>query len=642
MELKLTILNGARRGHELRLMTATAPGDGAQQWICNKEMFEVSLLAPLGLSDLELHLYDYCEPCHKVTPIGSDMAVYSWQPARSVSDNDRALFYNYFGMAEIRILGATSSGSPLEWVFEPLEVVVDERDAEKISRMFDYLARQSPESLYQAFSATQVGAGHQSQYERPSQTLERLEATLSLMAAAFPSLIHHPITRLVPESTLVSTGGQEHLDDAAIGWLMENMSVLTPAESAEHSHLLYQDRYYVAEHMVLPVLSESTDLYENQIIHGFVALLLSQAHDLLRQYAGMGRAGRALARAVTLADGYVSFFTQMNQFRDHILGRHLGRCEGIVHKLQQLERELRQHLPVKMMRRERPYFTQKVQTRPAYREIFSDIIRWHERGQLDWSAFDNLFSIESLPTLFEHYCFFRSAEAVTHALTTDDESRAVRTDFSLPDGTEVRVLREPHYWMPGHEHERSDGVVNSEGFSPEKGEGRTGRLNTRSSNTVYSRRSPDVVIEVLKPGAKAPLLLVMDAKHTHPWYAFTRDLPSLTMKYVHGIHTRASRTPPVVSLTILHPLQESTALRSFHGGEFDLFSEYPVQPSLQCLGVDIVVQPKPEEDELHRLVRRLFEVHQVGSVPSATNRVASSPRVIVRPTVRTQHPVRVH
>ncbi|GAB0154739.1 hypothetical protein MnBA_41390 [Marinobacterium sp. BA1] len=615
---------------------------GSHQWLCNKEMFEVSLLGPLGLSDLELNLYDYCEPCHKVTPIGSDMAVYSWQPARNVGDNDRALFFNYFGMAEIRLSGVQPSRALLDVVFEPLEVVVDERDADKISRMFDYLARQSPESLYQAFSATPVGAGHQSQYERPSQTLERLESTLSLMAAAFPSLIHHPITRLVPESTLVSTGGQEYLDDAAIGWLMENMSVLSPAESAEHSHLLYQGRYFVAEHMVLPVLHESTDLYENQIIHGFVALLLSQAHDLLRQYSGMSRAGRPLARAQALSDGFVSFFTQMRQFREHILGRHLGRCEVIVHKLQQLERELRQRLPVKMIRRERPYFTQKVQMRPAYREIFSDIIRWHERGQLDWSAFENLFSIESLPTLFEHYCFFRTAEAVTQALSTGEAGPGVRTDFSLSDGTQVRVLREPHYWMPGHEQERTDGVVNSEGFSPEKGEGRTGRLNTRSTTTEYSRRSPDVVIEILKPGTRAPLLLVMDAKHTHPWYAFTRDLPSLTMKYVHGIHSLASRTPPVVSLTIIHPLQDATELRSFHGREFDLFSEQPVQPSLQCLGIDIVVQPKPDKDALHRLIRRLFEVHQVSSGSSDIPRVVTGPKVTIRPVARTQYPLRVH
>ncbi|RGP89644.1 hypothetical protein BC355_19405 [Vibrio cholerae] len=149
--------------------------------------------------------------------------------------------------------------------------------------------------------------------------------------------------------------------------------------------------------------------------------------------------------------------------------------------------------------------TQKAEAQQSYRVAFIEYINWFEKSSPDWSVYQNLLAIKSIPTLFESYSYFRIGESLNNIFNPEKDQKTFSTFMHDINGNEITLVRAPIYWMPKHSRSNESSYINSEGKVLRKG-----KVETRSNNHKYSHRCPDVVIEV-RIENEFSQLIVLDA-----------------------------------------------------------------------------------------------------------------------------------
>ncbi|MGN3334461.1 DUF2357 domain-containing protein [Pseudomonas aeruginosa] len=610
MELILTIMTGARKGQVITLQKRSEAKNADIPWVLEDEEIKFDITVPRLYRSSILELYQHSIPTSHASypPEHPDSVKFSWIPDTNSNITASKLFWNYFGVAELNLLLNDENGETSELLnFQPIQVVATKSSADKVERMFEYLASISSEALHSVFSATRHTVGFEEGAVSPSYTFERLEHAIAALRELLPHVLRSPLTRLVPEQKLVPLTGREELDDSSIGWLVENLSVLQPTDHPEDAHVYYDGDHFKASGLLLPVLEEQTDIYENRVIHGFIDLLIRTAQNLgNRMESELTRHGSNS----TIPNGYVSFFEKVTRFKAQLMGTQINKIDAILSTLNQYKIVVDRQLFVKHPIHERPIITPKTQCKPAYRDLFVEIIKWHEKGKIDWTAYENLFAIESIPMLFEAYCYFRVLEVTNKFLHTPThesvktKERTLKTSFTDKGNNEIEVIKEPEYWTLNHNNRHPEYIVNGEAFTVNK-DNRS--IRQRSQSGANSKRAPDIVIQIKNPQGKVRLI-ILDAKYSYANKAFIDYLPDLTMKYVHGIHRFGQNEPLVSSMSILYP-DDKAGFRGFHYGPLGVFGEAPVSPSLQACG--IVLGNDRQLDQLDRLIRRTLELEGV-------------------------------
>lgn len=148
-------------------------------------------------------------------------------------------------------------------------------------------------------------------------------------------------------------------------------------------------------------------------------------------------------------------------------------------------------------------------------------------------------------------------------------------EFPIKQELKLSFLYEPKYWMARHSLADLRGLVNSEGWTIYNG-----KVSKRSSSGKNSNRSPDYVIKISN-ALNNERYVILDAKYTTTDKAFTHYLPDLTLKYIHGLNLISKTHNPIIGLMIINP-DNNPQVRDFHNSVFELFSDTPAMPFLQC------------------------------------------------------------
>ncbi|MGR5329743.1 hypothetical protein [Photobacterium damselae] len=597
MHLELHIKSGSRSGEVIRLNEVGSQLEPSS-WVKENEVIELLLRVPAKFQSAILNLYD-----HRVAATYVDCdenyTNFIWKPQRQKNRLLECLFINYFGLAELSVELEDEEESKVIKNFAPLEIFASKLNAQNVEDMLSYLATLGDEQLHSLFQTTKHGAGFKEGSTSPNGSLERLEHTIDKLSFLFQSLFSKPITKLLPEHRVLQASGEEDLDDSALGWLLDNLSVVEEVDDIDRAHFEFNNRMYKAHSVQVPILKESSNLYENQVIHGFIVTLLNEADKQLTNYNRTDSLKSAFCE--DMPDGYSSFFTQVNRFKKELLGNQIKRCVRAIERLEFLKHSLDKSIPVTNYILERPILTQKAEAHLSYRGVFIEYINWFERSCPDWSVYQNLLAIKSIPTLFESYAYYRISESLNNILNPIKKGhKPIGALIYDIDGNEISLVREPTYWMPKNSHSNESSYINSEGKVLNKG-----KVKPRSSQHKYSHRCPDVVIEVRKEN-KPSKLIVLDAKYTYPTLAFSKYLPECTMKYVHGIHNRSNNKSLVCSMTIVHPIGDADeSLQSFHTFDYSIEGRMPVSPSLQALGLQLGLSQ--DSDRLNETLKFLLK-----------------------------------
>ncbi|EOG7644537.1 hypothetical protein ACLINL_002819 [Vibrio cholerae] len=605
MHLELHIKSGSRSGEVIRLNEVTSQVEPAS-WVKENEVIELFLRTPCEFQNATLSLYDHMVPATYIDYDGNHIN-FVWKPQRHKNRSLECLFINYFGLAELSVELEDENENKIVKNFAPLEVFASKINAQNVEDMLSYLSTLGDEQLHSLFQTTKHGAGFKEGSISPNGSLERLEQTIDKLSFLLQNLFAKPITKLLPEHRILQASGEEGLDDSALGWLLDNLSVVEEIDDIDRAHFELNSRLYKAHSVQVPVLKENTNLYENQVVHGFIVTLLNEVDKLLTNYNRSDALESTFSKE--MPEGYSSFFTQVNRFKKKLLGNQIERCIKASDRLKFLKHNLDRAIPVTNYILDRPILTQKAEAQQSYRVAFIEYINWFEKSSPDWSVYQNLLAIKSIPTLFESYSYFRIGESLNNILHPEKDQKTFSTFMYDINGNEITLVRAPIYWMPKHSRSNESSYINSEGKVLRKG-----KVETRSNNHKYSHRCPDVVIEV-RIENEFSQLIVLDAKYTYPDMAFSKYLPECTMKYVHGIHNRANNGSLVCSMTILHPIGDTDeSLNSFHAFDYSIEGGMPVVPSLQALGIKLAITH--DSDHLTQTLKLLLKQAGV-SIPES-------------------------
>lgn len=589
VNLLVEIVSGPRRGVALQLRNAGARQEESVV-LREDEAIEFTLVLKQYHPSLYLVLHDIEMQCARFYE-QDGYWIYRWVPRESYGRKE-AFFHNYFGLAEMAVVGRGSvdqADFDLFIPFHPIEVLAKKLNADRVSAMLEFLCRQDAKDLASAIRVTRIRAGYKEGGRTENFLIERLEHNLNFLRKALPVLGSRPLSRLTQESRLVVPNEETLIDERSLGWILENPDCLYETASVDNAILSTDGAYYATHKILEGQAQNSFDLYENQVLHGFVSTLIAGAKSILEK---LKQEPQRNFKGMAEFDGYVSFFSQIRKLTHAINKNKVERCERIVEELGRMRAWLKKQVPVKKIFLGVPQFTQKAKYNMLYQQVFSRMISWHRYGAPDWGFQDELNSIKDIPKLFEYYtlCVIKAHLDECAERIQNYEGEEVVDVFEYIYGEmQLRLLYEPLLWSAGHNNAVGQRLVNSEGWTVKSTSWMGGlaekRVSERSSVGPNSNRCPDFLIELSSNDGES-LYFIIDAKYTDSKRAFLGYLPELTMKYVHGIHEQRSGRSLAAGLMIVNP-SESPATQHFHHGRYSIYGDNPVTPALLVSSIDV-------------------------------------------------------
>ncbi|CAM3278510.1 hypothetical protein XNC1_3351 [Xenorhabdus nematophila ATCC 19061] len=576
MKLELTILNGERMGERIELYRLDS-NHYTMPYILENEAVEIKCLLDSEYEDVFLCLHENeieYTTVHK--DLNNDKWEYVWSPKKNFNQHYESFFYNYFGIAEFFVLLRNYNCEDVIF-FQRINVLARKMNAERVDDMLSFLARHNNDALCAFFRVTRRNAGFKDGDTPADIFFEWVEKTTNNLYQLIDSALLEPITKLTTKYQYIVPTASTNVDDQTLSWICDNINDLYEIDQEQDAILEYNDKFYSTLKIRESALYSDSNIYENQVLHGFITTLKLAVSNLL---AGFNTSENINENHSGYGE-YISFYNQMRKFQKRINHKKIKKCREILILLNNINSKLNKVIPVKRQITGIPALTMKVKHNKAYLAIFKKIINWHRFGSPDWSTQEELLSIKSIPKLFEYYTLFYLKEILDRffGYATLLESEDGKSFFSYRfNETRITLHYEPNYWMHGHKNSSDSSVVNIENWTAGKRE-----IKKRSHVQINSKRSPDFVITA--ENDELNYHYIFDAKYTSPTNGFIRYLPELTMKYFHGLHDIKSKSKNILGLTIITP-NSSTIIKHYHTDSFNIFSDTPSEPSLNVSSIN--------------------------------------------------------
>lgn len=600
------ILNGKRTGLEFEL-SATNHQAPVHIYFLEDEAIEFRAETEIPLNDVVLCLHEN-EVAATNTFHNTVGWVYEWKPRSLAKWGYECFFHNYYGMAEL-FLATKLDGIGERIIVEqffPVEVLAKKINAERAEKMLEFLATHDSEVLAAFFRVTRLKAGFQEGDKSVNFLIEQLERNVLLLVAELPNLYSKPIAKLTPTTKIVTFSERSVIDDTSLAWIAESSDGLYPVEDYHRALLDFDGVFYSSKRILENHLDEDLNIYENQVVHGFIISLMRAASELLR---GLEDYPSSKVRVQRGMSGYLSFFSQLSKFSRVINRNKVARCKELIITLQRLKRNFDERVPVSRAITGTPQFTRKARYNLHYQKIFHKVIAWHRFGSPDWSVQEELFSIQSIPKLFEYYLLFLIKSYFDDERLMGDSFELLsspisdRTNFDYVWGAySIRILYELKAWTPDHVKSIDSHLINSEGWTIQG----NGELRQRGQSGPNSNRSPDIIISVSGPQGEEQQLII-DAKYTTSKKAFSHYLPELTMKYLHGLHEQSSGKSLSIGLMIVNP-SEACETRHFHHKRYSIYGDTPATPALLVSSISPGVTELSNSDFKKNLSQFLYSM----------------------------------
>jgi len=556
---------------------------------------------------------------------GDGFTTVYWRPERQRNSREyQSLFFNYFGIVQL-IIQLDFHGKDGElYVLAPLEIQGRKVTADRAVAMLKYLSKNASGDILNDLCPTSKTSGVSKNGVQPADMLNRLESTVSKLETHFRRIVHAPIKKLQQSSETIYKPTPADVDSYGLDWLMENPWSMSEADRCE-GLFEFDEQQLVASEVQTRLPVESTDIYENQLVHFCIGRIFQQAQKLV------GRAKKQQSSAhhtLTVRENFVSFYEISNK-HSGVSGGHLylAKAQDVTKRLARLSHLATQYIPVSKQRVDRITVTEKIKAKRHYLEFVSSLHEWIEDKNILWGEAVSLSKVTSLPRLFEFYV----TTAIHHVL--EAEGTAITLNSGLFDGyvngLHYRLRHEPTYWKPRH---INCGQLSTEVVSVDQ-EKLHQSINDRNKPLVhrsrdkYLCREPDIVIERINPAGQMDALLVLDAKcWSSEKSVFKTALPELAMKYGLGLRTRDGQQI-VKSVIAVNPAPENSddahAFNDFYAKPCNLYGAHPALPAIGSQRVEI--NPLGMEVGLAILIERLLTLLE--PIDSTFSNVHSSPLI---------------
>ncbi len=494
------------------------------------------------------------------------------------------IFLNQFGTCEVAV---ERPGTEPERLGE-FEVIPGKIRPHEINNLFDYLLEQNV-TLWQPFARVRSRhKDHTSASHHLLWLLKKVRGELGELIARLPLFRLSPQSRLVPYQEVVPWSDDVETTDSSLSWLMGNLSVLARTTQPGAANVRIRNRLYSITEVQVEYLREHTDVYENQLIHGYLT-------NIREVFSGSRRQ----------LDSWAADLTQEVEQTGTLKARQLLRyyqklsqdCGTVIARSETALEFFRQYVPVSFPRVEFPTRTEGFAHREHYHSLLRPMQEWFGRdGDLQLDGREIFSGTRSMDKLYELFCLFQLIEALeslgfqllpatyepsTEPLLTDAQAepdQPYRYQFAPRDGVQLTLYYE--------------------------------RLPTTHHTALWTRRSqplrPDFVLEYRHAAHEHNQLLIFDAKCQTVESVRRFSYKSVIPKYLHGISRRSGGDVGIRGLFLLHPEDTETSrypVESWHQPPYRWFD---AKPALPAIGRIEVATAKGARNQLGEVIGKMF------------------------------------
>jgi hypothetical protein len=545
-----------------------------------------------------------------------DMVEYRWEPHPS----GPPWFLNHFGYCILTVEFLSGLDQKETISYAAVEVFARKPNAERAERILDYLESRMEDVSRSCFNAVHSdinqteGEVSQSGNIPASVLLQSIADHLQTFTALLPRFRYRKRCRLAPTPKRIKATQAANLTEHSVHWALTHLDALLPVSAPTAGSIAVGGRFYEMDEIETYALTEETNVYENQVIAGYLESVAARLSEVERFCFGQLQALETEGFLALVPPGYGSIFDIKRKVGRKRFGKLLAECVALQRVCAEQSAFWRLHLPVMRTVREMPEVTPGFLATPHYHQAFRQIVAWHGMGRLNLAGERFLYGLRTIDRLYEFYCLFRLVETLREA-----GWEPVDQELRLPAPRSLESL--DWYSRPDNVYTFSrSGERITLFYEPEIGrtpDGPLGLVRTMEGGAGFL---PDFVLK-FEPGSEGagagpPSYLILDAKYVSPYLALNFELTKITMKYLHGIGAPDGGCSPVKGIFVLHPQSFHAAApgstyRAYHAKNFDIFSETPAVPILSTIELTPRAGDEPDaigDATLRRVLRRVLEL----------------------------------
>lgn len=609
MNLFIYINSGERKGTKISLETYSN-SENLEFVLEDEEVtFEYTLpneAIEQGYQNVKLYLHEIDFDANEIQ-ITSDGKRFRWFSQNNYSKRE-LFFRNYCGIAELSLHLTGYDIEDQYVIFNHIDILASKISSDRITAMLEYLSHNDAKDIAALARITKRESGLRQDKELITSLVDKLSSYLKLIRQVIPNIIYKPITKVQPISKILSFNKDLHLNHDSIKWLSNNLDELNECSKYDNFDLILNGKYYKINKILVSDFIENTDIYENQVIHGFISLLIRKIDSIINEYNSKYIKNSRIYNV----NGYFSLFSKISKFQHEITKSLIQKCETFRYELIEINKTISEKLPVSKEIINTPFFTLKVKNNKNYKIIFQKMIEIKNLGTPDWSLQDELNSIRDIPKLFEYYCLLLTKRSIEKAL---NKFATVSNKFIFNENTNdicfsysteelsLDIFYEPKIWGDKNIESVIPSLVNPEAWVTERNQI---KVRNNSYNGLKSRhRSPDIVLRLKKPNYEN--FVIIDAKYTNNFLSWNTYLPELVMKYIHGINNK-SGINSTLALIVLSP-DKNGLTRHYLDHDYTIYGEQTVYPSLFNSILDINKSNDIENNyskDINQIIKKYF------------------------------------
>ena len=467
------------------------------------------------------------------------------------------LFINYpIGICDINLYDNKSEKTALSISFNIISSKIDENE---FASLVSYVEDKGS-AIWSKYSLLKHTAEKLENQNKIEWLLNLCESFTKELLSKYLILFDIDNIKIIKSSEeVLSYSSDVNISEDSLFWLANNLDVLQATVSFDTNKILINNRLFTPTEILASEYEESTDVNENQLMHGFISELKLFLIKHKLELESKSRKKENI-KFVDLIELYSNI-------------RNLNRIQSISKDLDEIKYYFEKYIPVTSETLEF-LNTNKIESKEHYNFVYEHLIEWLLYKDALFSMEKRYFKgLNRMDKLFERACFFKlfdtfsKLEYDSEIIERDVEDFPVKVKFT------------------------KNGVVHYLNFE----------MIPDSLVTVKKHSKglkPDFIIEL-----ENNRFIIIDAKYKKQNNIFKYDLADLSIKYLHGIGNKNGGSFNSLGLFVLYP-DVNAKIEFYHKKEYNLFSENPVFPSIGSIPLNF----KKESASLNLCIQKLLEV----------------------------------
>lgn len=419
-------------------------------------------------------------------------------------------FYNYFGECNLKIIIDDK-----EFNYK-IDIEARCENIEMTKGILEYLNQEYESILMSCFSRT----GDELFSEKNgSSNLQLIINKIGYIS----EYLHKNINLLVTKKKTELTNSIEwSTTDGDLSpntiYLIQNNLHYSSTSSKESSNFKFNGKYFKLSPFPKEEYSETTDVYENQLLHGFIKhvnILLLKIKEIYKEELN-------LIKKKQYQEQVVKFDNIINSYNIPILDYQIERITVIQNKVGTIKKIFDKHIPVSKEFIKMPQITTFIKNNIIYRNVFELIIDLYSFNDIKFEIDQPniLFGIRNLSTLYEYYILIKIIDTLKNNFNfVEVERKSIGTNhinnfykFEIADQLEIELYYEPIIRKSNNKNDIGLFKVSSDGMF----------------------RKPDFVIKIKNLKTNKFEYIIFDAKYSDYKIVKSKSVPDLVYKYLLG------------------------------------------------------------------------------------------------------------